>query len=50
MLALLKAFSLYETVAKKFDVVWCWRSQQFDINVTEPSGNIDWNEKAVSNP
>jgi len=37
-----EAFSLYETVTKKFDVVWCWRMQQSDANKADPSGNIDW--------
>jgi len=39
---LIEAFSFYETVAKKIDVAWCWRMQEFDINKIDPSGNIDW--------
>ena len=39
---LLEAFSLCEAVAQKFDVIWCWRRQQSDVNKTDPSGNVDW--------
>jgi len=40
---------MYETVTYKFDVIWYWR-QQSDVNKTDPSGNTDWYQTAVSNP
>ena len=39
---LIEAFSLYKTVVQKFDVIWCWKRQQSDINETDPSGNMYW--------
>jgi len=27
-----EAFSLYETVMYKSEVIWCWKRQQSDVN------------------
>ena len=37
---LIEAFSLYETVAKKFHVISCWKMQQSDVNETTPVATL----------
>jgi len=37
-----EAFTLYETVTYKSDVIWCWKRQHSDVNESKPSGKIGY--------